>query len=130
MLKKLLFWIVISCFSGLHAQKINSLYKTKKILPSHDTIYIEKQSINSSFFKLLDTNGKLIDSTLFKINFAKGTLIVKENNAGNPLTKGLTPLLTFDVWEHAYYLDYQNRRADYLAALWTILDWETVEKRW
>lgn len=81
MLKKLLFWIVIGCFSGLHAQEINSLYKTKKILPSRDTIYIEKESINSSFFKLLDANGKLIDSTLFKINFKKGTLILKDNSS-------------------------------------------------
>lgn len=80
MLKELLFWIVISCFSGLHAQEMNSLYKTKKILPSRDTIYIEKESINSSFFKLLDANGKRIDSTLFKINFEKGTLLLKENS--------------------------------------------------
>ena len=81
MLKKILFWIVISYFSGLHAQEINSLYKTKKIAPSRDTIYIEKESINSSFFKLLDPNGKTIDSTFFKINFVKGTLFLKENNA-------------------------------------------------
>ncbi|MFV8368516.1 hypothetical protein [Flavobacterium sp. LB2R40] len=83
MLKPFLFWILISCFSGLHAQEINSLYKTKKILPSRDTIYIEKESINPSFFKLLDTNGKLIDTTLFKINFEKGTLILKENSTSN-----------------------------------------------
>ena len=83
MLKKILFWIVISYFSGLHAQEINSLYKTKKIAPSRDTIYIEKESINSSFFKLLDPNGKTIDSTFFKINFVKGTLFLKENNAFN-----------------------------------------------
>ncbi|TDE05141.1 hypothetical protein [Flavobacterium sandaracinum] len=81
MLKKLLFWIIISCFSGLHAQETTSLYKTKKILPSRDTIYIERQSLNSSFFKLLDANGKQIDSTLFAINFEKGTLILKENSA-------------------------------------------------
>lgn len=81
MLKKLLFWIVISCISGLHAQEINSLYKIKKILPSRDTIYIEKESLNSSFFKLLDANGKPIDSTLYQINFKKGTLLLKENTA-------------------------------------------------
>jgi Fe-Mn family superoxide dismutase len=57
-------------------------------------------------------------------------LIVKEFNAGNPLTKGLTPLLTFDVWEHAYYLDFQNRRADHLSSMWKIVDWKVVESRY
>lgn len=61
---------------------------------------------------------------------AEGKLeIVKESNAGNPLTKGLQPILTFDVWEHAYYLDYQNRRPDHLTALWGIIDWDVVSKR-
>ena len=56
-------------------------------------------------------------------------VITQEANAANPIQKGLKPLLTFDVWEHAYYLDYQNRRADHLAALWDIVDWKVVEKR-
>ncbi len=56
--------------------------------------------------------------------------IVKESNAGNPLTRGLTPLLTFDVWEHAYYIDYQNRRADYVAALWDLIDWKVISDRY
>lgn len=56
--------------------------------------------------------------------------ITTESNAGNPMTRGLTPLLTFDVWEHAYYLDYQNRRADSLNALWQIVDWDVVESRY
>ena len=63
-----------------------------------------------------DENGKL--------------LITTGKNAENPLTSGLTPLLTFDVWEHAYYLDYQNRRADALKALWNIVDWDIVESRY
>jgi len=56
--------------------------------------------------------------------------IEKESNAGNPITRGLNPLLTFDVWEHAYYLDYQNRRADQMKALWDIVDWNEVSKRY
>ena len=56
--------------------------------------------------------------------------ITQGSNASNPMTDGLTPLLTFDVWEHAYYLDYQNRRADALRALWDIVDWDVVESRY
>jgi len=60
-----------------------------------------------------------------------GTLVItQEPNAGNPITKGLKPLLTFDVWEHAYYLDYQNRRAAHLSALWQIVNWEEIEARY
>lgn len=62
---------------------------------------------------------------------AEGKLsIVKESNAGNPMTRGLVPLLTFDVWEHAYYIDYQNRRADYVAALWDLVNWDAVSARY
>ena len=56
-------------------------------------------------------------------------VITQEPNAANPIQKGLKPLLTFDVWEHAYYLDYQNRRPDHLAALWQIINWEVVDSR-
>lgn len=56
--------------------------------------------------------------------------IVQTQNAGNPLTDNLNPLLVFDVWEHAYYLDYQNLRAKYLHALWDIVDWSIIESRY
>lgn len=63
-----------------------------------------------------DNDGKLV--------------ITQETNAANPVQKGLRPLLTFDVWEHAYYLDYQNRRPDHLNALWQIVDWNVVGERY
>lgn len=56
--------------------------------------------------------------------------ITQGGNAGNPMTEGLRPLLVFDVWEHAYYLDYQNRRAEYLKKLWDIVDWDVIEERY
>ena len=55
--------------------------------------------------------------------------ITQEANAGNPVQRGLKPLLTFDVWEHAYYIDYQNRRPDHLNALWQIINWDVVNER-
>ena len=63
-----------------------------------------------------DNNGKLT--------------ITQETNAANPVQLGLKPLLTFDVWEHAYYLDYQNRRPDHLAALWQLINWDVIEQRY
>ena len=62
-----------------------------------------------------DKNGKLV--------------ISQESNADNPLSKGNNPLLTIDLWEHAYYIDYRNKRASYIDAWWTIVNWEKVAER-
>ncbi len=64
---------------------------------------------------VMDTGGKLS--------------IVQAANADNPLRDGLKPLMTADVWEHAYYLDYQNKRPEYLGNFWKVLDWHVVEER-
>ena len=62
---------------------------------------------------------------------ADGELSIGQyTNADNPVAHGFKPILTFDVWEHAYYLDYQNRRADHLTALWGIVNWEVIENRY
>ncbi|MDE7123826.1 MAG: superoxide dismutase [Alistipes sp.] len=56
--------------------------------------------------------------------------LVATPNAGNPLREGLTPLLCVDVWEHAYYIDYRNRRAEAVASLWQLIDWKVVGERY
>lgn len=75
-------------------------------------------------------------ATLFGAGWAwlvvdeKGELeIVQTSNAGNPLRANMKPILTCDVWEHAYYLNYQNRRPDYVNAFWNLINWDEVARR-
>ena len=96
-------------------------------------------AINSSFgsFTAFQEQFTKAAATLFGSGWAwlvknnDGVLqIIQESNAGNPLKKGLTPVMTCDVWEHAYYIDYRNRRPDYIKAFWELLDWNIISKRY
>ncbi|HEY4787188.1 MAG TPA: Fe-Mn family superoxide dismutase [Bacteroidales bacterium] len=102
--------------------------------PVGDLAHAIKQTFNS--FAGFKENFAKASATLFGsgwtwlVKNSDGSLdIIQESNAGNPLRKGLIPILTCDVWEHAYYLDYQNRRPDYIESFWKIIDWEIVGKR-
>ncbi len=64
------------------------------------------------------------------LNSANQLQIIPMANAGNPIVDGKIPLLVCDVWEHAYYLDYQNRRGDYIEKFWNIINWNKVEERY
>ena len=79
---------MIFYFSGLHAQENNTLYKTKKLKVSKDTIYLEKESLNNSFFKIANSKGAAIVDSLYQINFKKGYLLLKPNV--EPTTDSIT----------------------------------------
>ncbi|MDL2143762.1 hypothetical protein QQY79_14640 [Flavobacterium tructae] len=78
MLKKLLVLTIFIWFSGLQAQETVSSYKTRKIIASRDTIHLEEVSINSGFFQLFNTKSEPLDSTFYKVDFKKGTLLLNE----------------------------------------------------
>ena len=97
------------------------------------------ESINRDFgsFAVFKEKFSNAAATLFGSGWAwlveneSGKLeIIQESNAGNPLRNGYKPLLTCDVWEHAYYLDKQNRRPDYVKDWWKLVDWEKVSERY
>lgn len=76
-------------------------------------------------------NGQFGSGWTWLVSDAGGKLrIVSYGNAGNPLKDNYKPLLGVDVWEHSYYIDYRNKRADYLSNLWRIVDWSVIESRY
>ncbi len=118
----------------------HNLYFTQFKAPVMDNVPTGKiaDAINAQFgsFEAFKSEFEKKGATLFGSGWVwlssdkDGKLVItQETNAGNPLTKGLNPLLTFDVWEHAYYIDFQNRRPDYLSSLWQIVNWDEVNNR-
>ncbi len=96
------------------------------------------QLINSSYASLDNLKEQIEKSAtalfgsgwVWLVQSQKGNIsIINSPNAHNPLSQYLKPLLTIDVWEHAYYLDHQNNRLKAVNALWNILDWSIIEKR-
>jgi Fe-Mn family superoxide dismutase len=116
-------------FAQFHAPKQG------KTLPSSNLLRPIEQTFGS--FEAFQKEFVQKGTTLFGSGWVwlsadkEGKLVItQEPNAANPIQKGLRPLLTFDVWEHAYYVDFQNRRADHLAALWQIIDWDVIASRY
>ncbi len=73
--------------------------------------------------------GRFGSGWAWLIKDGSGLKIISLPNQDNPMMEGQTPLMGVDVWEHAYYLKYQNRRADYLAAWWNVVNWPEIAKR-
>ncbi len=119
----------------------HNLYFEQLQKPSNDNHPVGKiaEAINEQFGSYDDFKKDFTTaaSTLFGSGWAwlasdnDGKLhVLQMPNADNPVTKGLKPLMCFDVWEHAYYVDYRNRRPDYIAAMWQILNWKVIEQRY
>jgi Fe-Mn family superoxide dismutase len=91
-------------------------------------------AISDAFGSFGDFQGKLKDAGVnqfgsgwaWLVHDGSGLAVVSTANQDNPLTDGKTPLFGVDVWEHAYYLKYQNRRPDYLDAIWNVVNWDKV----
>ena len=74
--------------------------------------------------------GRFGSGWAWLVKKGSGLAVVSTANQDSPISEGLVPLMTIDVWEHAYYLNYQNRRADYVAAFWNVINWDAVAERY
>ena len=97
-----------------------------------------REAIDSAFGSFDDFKGKLKDAGVnqfgsgwaWLVHDGSGLQVVSTPNQDNPVSEGSTPLLGVDVWEHAYYLKYQNRRPDYLQAWWNVVNWPAVSEQY
>ncbi|MHC4391854.1 MAG: superoxide dismutase [Planctomycetota bacterium] len=97
------------------------------------------EAINSAFGSFDDFKAKFETASKTRFGSGWGWLVVGADkglevtstpNQDSPITDGKTPILGLDVWEHAYYLNYQNRRPDYVAAFWNVVDWDEIGSRY
>lgn len=121
------------------AQAFNHIIFFKQLTPTPITISpLLTQALVARFGSVDEFKSEFSNAaaTLFGSGWVWLTLdannvlqIVPEPNAGNPITRNMRPLMCIDVWEHAYYLDYQNRRGDYIKNFWNLVNWDYIEKR-
>ena len=103
-------------------------------MPSGDLLFLIEQSFES-FYKMreaMDNAAKLLFGSgwvWLAMNTEGKMQVLALPNGDNPLRHGLKPILTIDLWEHAYYLDYQNRKDKYLENFWLLVNWNVVSKR-
>jgi Fe-Mn family superoxide dismutase len=110
-----------------------TMSKTPKQAPTDKL----SQAIDQAFGSVMNLKTKMNEAAMTRFGSGWAWLVFNGNeltiystpNQDSPLTQGHTPLLGVDVWEHAYYLNYQNRRNDYLEGWWNLVDWEAVEAR-
>ncbi|GIN10631.1 superoxide dismutase [Mn] [Shouchella clausii] len=96
------------------------------------------EDIKSTFGSFEEFKNKFADAAKGRFGSGWAWLVVNNGNLeitstpnqDTPLSEGKTPILGLDVWEHAYYLNYQNRRPDYIAAFWNVVNWDEVSKRY
>jgi Fe-Mn family superoxide dismutase len=96
------------------------------------------EAIDAAFGSFDDFKAKFKDAGVnqfgsgwsWLVHDGSGLQVVSSPNQDNPVSEGSTPLLGCDVWEHAYYLKYQNRRPDYIDAFWNVVDWDKVAERY
>jgi Fe-Mn family superoxide dismutase len=120
-------WNHIFYFEGLRPGNKGTLKGTfeRKITESFGSVSFFKNKFSKAARSLFGVGW------VWLVMNQKGFLeIIQEKNAGNPLRVGLIPLLNCDMWEHAYYLDYHDRRQDYIKAFWNLINWDIIEKRY
>jgi Fe-Mn family superoxide dismutase len=111
-----MFWVILT--PGGSKQPTGALADALKTLGGVETV---KEEVNKAGL------GRFGSGWAWVTVDSGGTLKIESTpNQDSPLTEGRTPILGVDVWEHAYYLKYQNRRADYLKAWWNVLNWDKV----
>lgn len=117
-----------------HIFYFEQLSGTPKKMPENGLLDAINQAFGSYDDFKLEFDKKTISLfgsgwSWLSIDNAGNLAISQTSNAENPITANHQPLLTCDVWEHAYYIDYQNRRVDYVTGFWNVMDWNVIEKR-
>jgi Fe-Mn family superoxide dismutase len=92
-----------------------------------DAAFTSFDNFKSEFEKAANT--RFGSGWAWLVKKGSGLAVVSTANQDNPMSEGMTPVMGIDVWEHAYYLNYQNRRADYVSAWWNVVNWDAVSAR-